>query len=154
MCDIGRKRKYKLPSSNQSILGICTFRHIRIEIIHKEKRWDTETYDNINLEKFICNSKNLWRKYRNSLDQNKDIFRTVQFFLKIAIYLVNHAGLNSLFPLYLFFCNRFFLLLSIVSLCLNLSPFLLVFFCIHIHVHIYVNWHISLYGCCHVYNLL
>jgi len=35
VCDIVRKRKYKLPSSNQSILyRICTLRHIRIEIIH------------------------------------------------------------------------------------------------------------------------
>jgi hypothetical protein len=35
VCDIVRKRKYKLPSSNQSILyRICTLRHNRIEIIH------------------------------------------------------------------------------------------------------------------------
>ena len=34
VCDIVRTRKYKLTSFNQSILRICTLRHIRIEIIH------------------------------------------------------------------------------------------------------------------------
>jgi hypothetical protein len=34
ICDIFRKRKYKLPSSNQSILCMCTLRRIRIEINH------------------------------------------------------------------------------------------------------------------------
>ena len=34
VCDIFRRRKYKLPSSNQSILRIYTLRHIRIEINH------------------------------------------------------------------------------------------------------------------------
>ena len=52
------------------------------------------------------------------------------------------------FPLYCF-CNRFFfLLLSTKSLCL-ISP---IFVCLFIHL--YVNCNISLYGCCHVYNLL
>jgi hypothetical protein len=34
LCDIFGKRKYKLTSSNQSILPYCTLRHITIEINH------------------------------------------------------------------------------------------------------------------------
>jgi hypothetical protein len=34
VCDIFRKHKYKLPSSNQVYYRICTLRHIRIEINH------------------------------------------------------------------------------------------------------------------------
>ena len=37
VCDIFRKRKYKLPSFNQSILPNCNLRHIRIEINHESQ---------------------------------------------------------------------------------------------------------------------
>jgi hypothetical protein len=59
-------------------------------------------YDEIDLNVILYGNTEL------SIYQNKDIFRAVQVFLKdskITMDFVNHAGLNSFFPLYLFFVN-------------------------------------------------